>query len=339
MNEFYTYGGSVEERFIEASVRGLDYLAITDHQRPEASQDPGFGTHGVLGIPGYENSINGHAQMLGATDVYDPGDQSAVAIQAMATALRADGGVFQANHPADNIKARPLACEDTGLMHWKYGYEVQPDTIEVWNIAQWFQPPLPSATSNEDAARFWECWLNRGARVGATGGSDSHWLTLAAFQGVGNPTTWVFSKERSARGILTGLREGRTSISMAPPAYGRLRLILEADADGDGVFESMIGDTVPRGAKMRARAEGLPPGGIVDIRANGGSLLTGESLAPGGSVTFDAPRDAGWVRAILMLPDGTVEREGTCDSTVGTSTTYCRNRLLVTALTSAIYLS
>ena len=101
----------------------------------------------------------------------------------------------------------------------------------------------------------------------------------------------------------------------------------------------MSGDTVPRGAKMRARAEGLPPGGIVDIRANGGSLLTGESLAPGGSVTFDAPRDAGWVRAILMLPDGTVEREGTCDSTVGTSTTYCRNRLLVTALTSAIYLS
>ncbi|MFA5891067.1 MAG: CehA/McbA family metallohydrolase [Actinomycetota bacterium] len=339
MEEFYTFGGSVEERFIEASIRGLDYLAITDHQRPESSQDPGFGTHGVIGVPGYENSIHGHAQMLGATHTFDAGDENAPAVQSMVDALRAEGGVFQANHPADNIKAKPFACEDTDLLHWKYGYDVQPDTIEVWNIAQWFQPPFPSATSNEDAGRYWECWLNRGAHIGATGGSDSHWLTLSAFQGVGNPTTWVFTRERSARGILAGVREGRTSISMVPPAYGRLRLILEADADGDGVFESMIGDTVPRGVKMRARAEGLPPGGVVDIRANGGPLLTGEPLIPGGAVTFTSPPDAGWVRAILMLPDGTAERGATCDSTFGGSTTYCRNRVLVAALTSAIYMS
>ena len=46
--------------------RGLDYLAITDHNDVRSSADPDFGAYGVIGVPAYENSLHGHAQMLGA---------------------------------------------------------------------------------------------------------------------------------------------------------------------------------------------------------------------------------------------------------------------------------
>src|SRR3954451_16693868 len=71
--DFYTYGRTVEQTFAIAKSRGLDYLAITDHNDVRSQSAPGFGGFGVLGIPAYENSLEGHAQMLGATHVYDNG--------------------------------------------------------------------------------------------------------------------------------------------------------------------------------------------------------------------------------------------------------------------------
>ena len=44
-------GGTVEERFIEASARGLDFLAITDHNDVRSQSDPGWEVGGVLGLP------------------------------------------------------------------------------------------------------------------------------------------------------------------------------------------------------------------------------------------------------------------------------------------------
>ena len=76
----------------DAVDRGLDYLAITDHNDIRSQQRPGFGANGVIPLPGYENSLNGHAQMLGATKLYDNGDKSARPLcRPVADALRADG--------------------------------------------------------------------------------------------------------------------------------------------------------------------------------------------------------------------------------------------------------
>lgn len=338
--EFYTASGSVEERFAEAAVKGLDYLAITDHNRVESVSDPGFATHGVIGVPGYENSARGHAQMLGAREVYANGAATAADINRIAADLRSKGGVLQANHPADGLDA-PLdaACSDTSGLHWQYGFDVVPDTIEIWNISHLLQPPVPAGTSNADATRYWECFLDRGHRVGATGGSDSHWLSTSAIQGVGNPTTWVFARERSSRGVLQALREGRTSITFQPPVAGGLRLILEGDRDRDGIFESVIGDEVPAGTALRVRADGLREAGVVTVRANGATIVDGAPLAPGGEVRVPAPASAGWVRATLSLPDAKGERAGACDPLLGGSTTYCRNPVTVRAVTSAMYVA
>ncbi len=338
----YTLSGTVEERFGEAAARGLDYLAITDHNDVRSVTDPGFGAYDVLGIPGYEASLAGHAQMLGARAIQPHGDGSA-AISSMATALRAGGGAFQINHPADGVTEplRSCAAGELARLDWGYGTQVVPDTVEVWNIGHQLQPPLPAGNSNDDSERFWECFLDAGHHVGATGGSDSHWLSTAAIQGVGNPTTWVFASERSEAGLLRALREGRTSVSMLPPLEGGAPLLLEGDADRNGIFEAMVGDSVPSGTPLRVRSLSPSAVGLVRVRANSETIVDGALLVPGGTVELVAPEAHGWVRASLQVVSAPAELDPACDPLTGTplASSYCRNQLVVASLTSPVYVA
>src|SRR3954462_7170222 len=121
----YTLGHTVTDDFAIARSRGLDFLAISDHNDVRSQSDPGFGAFGVLGLPAYENSLNGHAQMLGATHLFDACDKSTAAILAMEDALHAEGGLLQANHPNEP--------------RWEYMYDVPVDTVEVWNLPWYYQ--------------------------------------------------------------------------------------------------------------------------------------------------------------------------------------------------------
>ncbi len=203
LDDANTIGLTVGDQFRLAGSRGLDYLAITDHNDIRSQSDPGFGTAGVMAVPGYENTLKTHAQMLGARRIYDNGDKGLDATRAVADALRADGGVFQVNHPASPA--------------WAYAYQVPAETSEVWNLPWYYQPPFPAAADNDRALRFWQSWLDRGAKVGATGGSDSHWAYTSPAQGVGQPTTWVYAADRSPR-RRPGRVEGRSHGDLAPAA-------------------------------------------------------------------------------------------------------------------------
>ena len=337
LNEAYTLGNTVDEHFAIAALRGLDYLAITDHNDVRSQGHPAFGANGVIALPGYENSLDGHAQMLGATAVAEndtdgDGDVDASDVDRLARRLRRAGGVFQINHPAEGSTDFPHDID------WGYGRAVVPDAIEVWNISHAYQPPLPSGSSNDDAIRFWESWLDRGHHVAATGGSDNHYKATLAAQGPGQPTTWVFAAERTTQAVLDGLRAGRTFISHQPPTHGGPQLFLEADGDGDGTFEAMVGDTTQRGATVRARVIGAP-GAVVRFVTDGGNELGAFTVAgPDDTQSAVVPRAATWVRAEVVVRDGADERAALCDGTFGGETTYCRNRVGVLALTSAIYL-
>lgn len=319
LDEAYTAGLTVGQQFTLAALRGLDYLAITDHNDVRSQGDPGFGTSGLIGVRGYENSLDGHAQMLGAAKVYD---KSLTTLE-QRDALRADGGAFQINHPVEG-----------GELDWALGHDVVPDTVEVWNISRLYQPPLPSASDNDAGVRFWEAFLDAGHHVAATGGSDSHWASTVAIQGAGNPTTWVFADEPTEAGVLRGLRAGRTTISARPPAQGGARVRLEADADGDGTFEAMVGDTVPTGALLKATVDGAP-GAELRLITDGGELAV--PPVPVTGTTFERRfrlSTGTWVRAEVARPDLAEQRGAVC----GTTTAYCRNLLLVEAMTSALYL-
>lgn len=327
--EAYTAGWRVGEHFANASARGLDFLAITDHNDVRSQADPGFGAHGVIGIPGYENSLDGHAQMLGATTVLEHGD-GAAAINDLADRHRANGGAFQVNHPGSADPADPDALD------WSYGYDVRPDSVEVWNISRLYQPPFPSASSNDTAIAYWEGWLDRGINPAATGGSDTHWVSTAAAQGVGQPTTWVYAADRTSAAILEGIHAGRTTISAQPPALGGARLHLEADRDGDGTYEAIVGDTVAPGVPARVRVEGAP-GATATIRFGGGpaplrlAVPTADAELP-----FTVPAGTTWLYAEAGYPDGADQRQATCDPPLGEQTTYCRDAIAVVAMTSAM---
>ena len=259
----------------------------------------------MVGLPAYENSLQGHAQMLGARRVYDAGDKSTGAVRTMVDALRADGGAFQANHPADPA--------------FGYGYDIRPDTVEVWNLPRIYQPPLPSASDNDEAIRYWEGWLDRGERVAATGGSDSHFAATLAIQGPGQPTTWVRVADRTPAGILAGLRAGRTFISHQPPGLGGPRVLLEADADRDGAYEATVGDTVAPGTPLRVRVLGAP-GAKLELYSDGGSRAGAPVTVTGTAFEhrFTLPAGARWVRAEVNALEG--------------------NRTLMLGMTSALYL-
>jgi len=209
-------------------------------------------------------------------------------------------------------------CDDCQAIHWSYAFDVRPDTVEVWN---------PSVARSDLSESFWECWLERGQKVGATGGSDSHWLSLQAVAGPGQPTTWVHARKATLAGVLEGLRAGRTSVSAQPPELGGVQLMLEAPREG------IVGDTVAPGTPLKVTAPSLKVPAVLRVRANGEQILE-QPFDPGTTATFRAPRSAGWVRASLLarapLPVDVTTEAG--------SVTPQRDGMPMLALTSAIHL-
>jgi hypothetical protein len=327
-DEAYTLGHTVLDQFAIAKSRGLDYLAITDHNDIRSQTDPGFGFGGLVAIPAYENSLHGHAQMLGATKLYDNGDQSIEAIRELERRLHRDSGVFQANHPSDPV--------------WEYAYDVPVDSVEVWNLPWYYQPPFPSASDNDHALAYWEGWLDRGAHVAATGGSDNHWLSTTALQGVGQPTTWVYANDRSVRGVLEGIRAGHTFVSWQPPGYGGPRVYLEGDANRNGSYESMVGDTVRPGTSLRVRVKDAP-GDTLRVVTNGGHQVGDAVQVTSADFELELKAPPGtWVRAEVYGDDAREGRRSVCNTVFGADvtapTTYCTNRVVMQALSSALYL-
>lgn len=343
----YTLSYTPRERLEDAQARGLDFVALSDHNNVVGQTDPGYlgYTGPVLKVPAYENSQPGHVQMLGARSCYSNDgavagstiecgkfvtDQSAAGQQRLADALRADGGAFQINHPSD------------GDWSGRYGRTVVPDTIEVWNIGGWYyQQPLPAANDNDRSLAYYDDFLRDGARVGVTGGSDSHWQLTGAFQGVGEPTTWVWVTEKTAQGVLDGLRAHRTTVSMEPPARQGPRVYLEADADRDGVFEAMVGDTVTPGARYRVRTENVQPLSTLRVVTEKGFT---ETTLTGGTYDFDSTA-AQFLRVEVRVPDAQDQRQAACDPLArqleerfGSEFTYCRNRLVMQAMSSPVFI-
>ena len=336
-----TFGFTVQQDFAMAAARGLDYLAITDHMDVRSQRDPGFGFRGVVPVPGYENSLKGHAQMLGATrppcgpgrppPCYDNGDRSTAAVRTLVERLHAapDRGIFQANHPSDPV--------------FEYRYDVPVDTVETWNLPWVYKPPFPAAADNDVALRYWYGWLDRGMRVAMTGASDSHWVITSPGQGPGQPTTWVLAADRSARGVLEGLRAGRTFVSHQPPNLGGPQVFLEGDGDRDGSYESIVGDTVPPGSPLRVRVIGAA-GAFLRVVTDGGR----QAFAPvpiGSSVfehRFTLPRSATWVHSQVFGEDLRPQREAGCGTVFGADLTksvaYCRGEILMLAMSSSMYL-
>jgi predicted metal-dependent phosphoesterase TrpH len=225
---------------------GMDYFVFTDHDNHVAGNvttwsDPLYATDDMVLLYGIEyTTARGHANFFGSAPWDHPrlyalrdsaGDGSDIVAEAHAQGLH-----FSVNHP---LNGDP----------WEFSFDLPYDSMEVWNAT--FNLPTP----NFQTLTKWDELLMTGRRIPARGGSDCHHQETfeANFLNVGNPTTWIYAPERTSGAILDALAAGRASVSYAPDAE---RLDLTADADGDGEYETFVGDTLPLGtSRIRFRAE------------------------------------------------------------------------------------
>jgi hypothetical protein len=188
----------------EARRRGLDFVAITDHNTTSQSEEiaDALSTGADLGltlIPGEElTSYRGHANVWNTTEWLDFRIRREEDARAVIEEAHRRGLLFSVNHPND-------------LEPWGYKGVTDFDCIEVWS-GLWFR-------MNFQSLEWWDELSRKGLRKVAVGGSDVHTLEEGEARdlfSVGSPTTWVLSKGDSSRSIVEGIRSGRAFISRGP---------------------------------------------------------------------------------------------------------------------------
>ncbi|MCF6287000.1 MAG: hypothetical protein L3K26_17715, partial [Candidatus Hydrogenedentes bacterium] len=295
-----TYGGgqeSVAELIARAEKAGLDFLAITDLNTMDACNDPDFRSDSVVLIPAmaWGTMEQGIGLVYGPATMPDP-PSTREAAQAECARIQSQGGVFAIAHPC--FSAAP----------WKWGLSYV-NAIQVWNGPWREPAPLHltdlpedvkirapgtgklvrsiaaatavsdktaaaaaaakrkdlGVSANDQAALFWDYELVRGAicSVIAGGMVDSPKVPM------GQPVTWVKAPNKSAAGILHGLRMGKTFVSSH---LGGVELDFHADALNDGSMDVGVGGVVPlrievafhttihhaKGAKVQILRDGHP---------------------------------------------------------------------------------
>jgi hypothetical protein len=257
------------EVIAKAESLGMDYFVFTDHDNHVQGNittwdDPAYRSDSMVMLYGVEwTTARAHVNLFG-TEPWDhqrmyalrDGDAAAAIDEAHALGLH-----FSVNHPASGDP-------------WEHPLDLDFDSIEVWNAV------YVAPASNSAAIALWDGILASGRRLTARGGSDVHHQTgiEAQILNVGNPTTFIYARERTPEAILEALKAGRVSISYAPSAE---RIDFTADADGDGVFESLIGDNLDTGGqpiRLKVEIVGFRPGTSYEVRLlkNGEAFQTAE---------------------------------------------------------------
>ena len=230
---------SVEEIVRNAVGLGLDFLAVTDHNTSTHFEElERLSDLPIVLIPGEEvTTYWGHANMWGLREWIDFRCADEASIDRVRRYVLQKGGLISVNHP-----------KSVGPPWFFRGWDGYP-SMEVWQA--------PWRFYNWESLERWDSLLRSGQRVVAVGGSDVHSIPPAEPRhphGLANPTTWVYAEPTEAS-VLDAIRAGHVLITDAP---NDTQLTLTADADGDGRFETLMGDTIaPRedGRPLRFRLE------------------------------------------------------------------------------------
>jgi hypothetical protein len=217
---------TVPELACFAVSRGLDFIAVTDHNTVShhAELPAAAGRYGITLIPGQEvTTAHGHAGVFGDTGWIDfrraPDDWLAAAERR--------GGLMSVNHPI------------AGPVSWLHRMDRRPPLVEVWH---WSWLDLSWTTP----LAWWQAWDPAAIPVG---GSD--WHRPGSDAPLGTPTTWVECADPGTAAILSAMRAGRVAICADRDGPVLLRLdgeLLAVGADGltlagpEGAYRRVRGD-------------------------------------------------------------------------------------------------
>jgi len=259
----YSDGDStVPQMLARAESLGFDFFTLTDHDTslggsPAHWFDPDYHSETMALLYGIEwTTAYGHANIWAAQPF--PYEEAWTANrdnspEAALAAAHEHSALFSLNHPCSFVFTQP----------WEYPVPEGTDAVEVWNSLY----RLPSL--NRWAGHwFWDDLLRQGRRIPGVGGSDAHLLYgwMSRFWGPGNPTTWVYAEELTAEAILGGIKAGHATVSYAPEA---VRVVLSADADGDGTYETLIGDTIQGAEQVLSWKVSIEEPNIPGVSADG----------------------------------------------------------------------
>ena len=271
-----------------ALARGLDFLAITDHNADsqydaERELQPYFDR--VLLIPGREmTTFHGHFNIFGVTQFVDYRvTAGSLDLNSVLRDVKAKGGIASVSHALAPGGEFCMGCR----------WEPPPDAdmnlftaVEVINGGQIMF----------SGAKFWDAQLREGHRLAAIGGSDSHNATSPPGPpgSIGWPTTAVEADELSVPAILNGIRAGRTFVDLT--ASHDKQVDFEADSGG---AHARMGETLHTAATAPIRVR-------IHTTACAGSLvhlmLDGEEVAAVPAMTVDSTSDP--VEATLIVGAG-----------------------------------
>ncbi|SDF89397.1 CehA/McbA family metallohydrolase [Terriglobus roseus] len=270
-----------------AVARGLDFIAITDHNTTshyDAMRElqPYFDK--LLLIPGREiTTFYGHANVFGTTQFIDfrLGTKPVPTMKVLLDEVDAAHGLLALNHPGVPSGEQCMGCgwtapnTDFARIH----------VMEAVNGAD--------ADGEKSGVPVWQQQLDRGLRITAIGGSDNHNALIKPGQNnaIGSPTTVVYSTSLSESAILAGIRAGHVFID-TDGTKGR-SLILSAVSGNE---HALMGDVMHVAADVTVTftveandVAGMHGEVITDGKH---SMLEGSIFAPGKQVrTFTFASD------------------------------------------------
>lgn len=292
-------GPCAVHQVVEAAVRrGLDFVAVTDHNTTSHHQDLAtlqLQHDDLLLLRGQEvTSFYGHANVYGTSEIVDfrighPG----VTANAVFAQARALGGLVSVNHPARETGEKCTGCGWSAPgTDWSQ--------VEVMEVVNAFTVTGPTA-----GEPFWHARLNEGHRITGVGGSDDHGAATRAGSAVGTPTSVIQADALTESALLRGIRAGRVYIKVRGPEGPDLQFTAPAIAAGMGDVVTLAADRQPVTFRIAVQRGA---GQQIDLIRNG-VTVTDAAPQPVGSVdaTIDVRLEVArgdWVRVNLRDATG-----------------------------------
>ncbi|MET0272770.1 MAG: CehA/McbA family metallohydrolase [Phenylobacterium sp.] len=291
-----------------ASARGLDFIAVTDHNatsQNEALRELAPWFDDLLLIPGREvTTFYGHANVFGPVAPLDfqLGSKRSPTLAAIQAEVEKAGGLFSINHPG---LPSGEACMGCGWVTTDTDF-TRIQAIEVVNGGSLSLPG--GAEGPLGGLKFWEARLDAGLRITAIGGSDNHDATLDPTKpgAVGMPTTVVYAAELSQPAILAAIRAGHVFVDLTGSRDRRL----EVTATSGGRTAEM-GDAIaaPAGQPLTITIRvANAAGGSLSLVGNGPKPKLADATLAGAdetrSFTVAGDGQPHWLRVDVRGPDG-----------------------------------
>ncbi|MDP3489607.1 MAG: CehA/McbA family metallohydrolase [Phenylobacterium sp.] len=290
-----------------AAGRGLDFIALTEHNAASHSQglrelQPYFDD--ILLIPGRElTTFQGHANLFGLTAPLEfrlgaAGAEDMDGVLGQAAGL---GATVSINHPRMPSGEVCMGCGWQATTDWSKIH-----AVEVLNGGA-MAAFGGRAESPLSGVEFWQDLLNQGYRLTAIAGSDSHDpdRPVETPGALGRPATVIHAVSLSQPDLMSGLRAGRVFVDLTHP--GLEAFDLEASSGGGsavmgGRLDAAPGDRIT----FRVMVEGASEARIHVVGPDGAAEVL--PLPPGTRAvqTFTRRSDGerSWVRIDLRDPEG-----------------------------------